>query len=429
MSSALAQLTTLLSRSFAKSFLSCAVFCVIGVLTMSPLQAQTFQVIHNFTGPDGSNPNAGLTMDAAGHLYGTTQTGGYQGGQCGGFCGTAFKMSRQGSNWTLVPIYLFGASNNDGQSPQARLIIGSNGSLYSTTTSDFNQSSGTVFNLQPPAHFTPSVFAKWGENILYHFQGGLDGVNPGQGDLVFDAQGNIYGTTWAGGSSDKGTVYKLTPSNGGWIETILHSFTGGNDGGSPVSGVILDSAGNLYGTTLYGGAGNRGTVYRLSLSNGVWVEQVLYSFQGNSDGELPSGGLIFDSQGNLYGSTTQAGINFGGTAFMLSPSGGGWQLHVLYSFSFAGPSGSMTMDTDGNLYGTTGGGLYLAGNVFKLTRSGGGYTYTSLHDFSNGDDGGYPIGNVALDHDGNIYGTASSGGVPSDKCPGDTCGVVWEITP
>src|SRR5271166_1949839 len=248
----------------------------------------------------------------------------------------------------------------------------------------------------------------------------------------------LYGTTayggggsGCGGNNGCGTVYKLTPSNGGWTESVLYSFQGGSDGAFPYAGVIFDQAGNLYGTTAYGGgsgcAGNGcGTVFQLTSSGSGWVENTLYSFQGGNDGASPFGGLIFDQSGNLYGSTAYTssfGVG-GGTVFELSPSGSNWIHTVLYSFSGgAGPYDTLTIDA-GNLYGTTNrDGAYGYGSVFKLTHSGGGWTYTSLHDFTAGSDGGYVYGGVILDSSGNLYGTTQYGG-----SGGDT-GVVWEITP
>src|ERR1035437_1017268 len=208
---------------------------------------------------------------------------------------------------------------------------------------------------------------------------------------------------------------------------------------SPQSGVIFDSAGNLYGTTQGGGTGGCGTVYELSPSSSGWTEKVLYNFQCgfSSDGQYPIGGLIFDAAGNLYGTTNFAGANNGGTVFELSPLGGGnWTFHLLYSLSYNGtfdfllygPTGTLAMDSSGSLYGTTVmDGAFGGGSVFKLTPSHGGWTYTSLHDFGGGSDGGNPFGNVVLDASGNVYGTAGVGGLSG--CEGLGCGVVWKITP
>ena len=228
-----------------------------------------------------------------------------------------------------------------------------------------------------------------------------------------------------GGSGDQGAVYELTPSGGGWSENVLYSFPGGaSDGYFPQSGVALDNIGNLYGTTYYGGTYGAGTVYRLTPSGSGWAENILYNFQAGDDGGYPFGGLIFDQFGNLYAATPTGGSGGGGTVFELTPSDGNWTFSVLYSFSAGtGPYGSLTMDAAGNLYGTTFTvGAYGYGSVFKLTFSGGGWSATDLHDFTGGSDGGNPFGNVTLKPNGKLYGTASGGGAYG-------LGVVWEITP
>ncbi len=276
----------------------------------------------------------------------------------------------------------------------------------------------------------------WTETVLKSFppciDAGGDGCAPGNGDLIFDRVGNIYGTTQVGGTlclSDYpygcGVVYELTPSSGGWTESILHRFTGGSDGYWPMAGVTLDQAGNLSGTTTAGGGQFGGVVYQLSPSGSGWSEGILHSFSGG-DGTNLIGGVILDPSENLYGATTQFGPGDGGTVYKLSPS---WGLTILYSFGqfTGGSSASLLMDAAGNLYGTTSGQYGGGGSVFKLTRSGLGYTYTSLHDFTKGSDGGNPQGVVIMDSSGNLYGTASQGG--SHNCVPIGCGVVWEITP
>jgi len=262
--------------------------------------------------------------------------------------------------------------------------------------------------------------------VIYNFN-----VNDGwdANDIVFDPVGNIYGTTAQGGAYGKGMVYKLTPSNGSWVESTLFAPNGL---GSPASGVILDQAGNLYGTTYIG---DSGTAYELTSPG--WEFKVLHEFHG-SDGVLPSYGLIFDSSGNLYGATLAGGANDAGTVYELTPSNGSWTLTTLYSFTGGASGGyyvgsaSLTMDAAGNLYGTKpSDGAYGYGSVFKLSPSNGGWTYTSLHDFCAGgwpcSDGAMPWSTVVFDSKGNLYGTAYYGGA---NCRvGDGCGVVWEITP
>ncbi len=209
------------------------------------------------------------------------------------------------------------------------------------------------------------------------------------------------------------------------MESVLYRFTGGNDGGYPYSGVIFDSAGNLYGTASAGGINTYGTVYELSPSSSGWTETTLHSFGSvGDDGYLPFGGLIIDRQGSLYGTTYGGGAGGGGTVYELQPSGGDWTFSTLYSFAgFDGAEDAPTMDASGNLYGTTFiAGADNLGSVFKLTPTEGGWTYTDLHDFAGGNDGGGAMGSVVLDGNGNVYGTNyiyGSGGA----------GVAFEITP
>lgn len=417
-----------------------ALFCALSMIAGAPAQAQTLTVLHNFTlGGDGAFPIAGLTMDDAGNLYGTASDGGYASLNCLYGCGTVFKLTRARSGWVLMPVYQF-TGGDDGTTPEARVIFGPDGLLYGTTTGDDvfgGTGKATVFSLSLPATPCKATVCPGQETVLYRFTGPMDGSGPGLGDLAFDQAGNIYGTTSDGGSYGYGSVYELTPSNGSWTETILYSFTGGEDGSQPKSGVILDQAGNVYGTTLYGGAGARGTVFQLTHSGSGWTEKVLHSF--GSSGSGPYGGLIFDQAGNLYGTTQTEDMGQGnGTVFMLSPSGGDWTLTTLYSFpsGFTYPYARLTMDAAGNLYGTTsyffGYANYFGsqggeGSVFKLAFSNGSWTYVDLHEFTGRSDGGGPFGGIALDTEGNLYGTATAGGTVL-YCSGG-CGVVWKITP
>jgi len=330
------------------------VFAIVVLLVFSatPVRAQTLNVLHGFNGaPDGSAPWSGLTRDAAGNLYGTTTYGGQYG------YGMVFKVAQRGSGWILYPLYNFPRPNqgDDGAEPNAPVVIGRDGSLYGTTTTG-GGNQGTVFKLTPAAHVCQTTLCPWTETILYRFTGGSDGGGP-FAPVILDAAGNIYGTTQSGGSADLGTVFKLTPSGSGWTETVLYSFSGIPDGSQAESGLVLDAAGNLYGTTADGGAGNSGTVFQLVPSGGEWTENILYSF-GPQDGYAPFGGLIFDNAGNLYG-TTAYGYGGNGTVFELSPAGGGqWNFTDLYFLTSGaagvpGPVGTLLLDSRGNLYGTT----------------------------------------------------------------------------
>jgi uncharacterized repeat protein (TIGR03803 family) len=266
--------------------------------------------------------------------------------------------------------------------------------------------------------------------VLYSFQGGANGDGANPIGLIFDQAGNIYGTASGGGAYRGGIAYELTPSGSGWTESLLHNFGDGIDGSVPYKNVLVfDNAGNLYGTTTLGGSSGLGAVFQLTPSGSGWTENVIYSFQGGDDGGFPYAGLILDQSGNLYGATTDGGTGGGGTIFELSASGSGWTYSVLYgipgsSGNQCGPGWALAMDGEGNLYDTTQcDGAYSLGNVFKLTNTGNSWTYTSLHDFTGIDnDGEYPASSVTLDANGHLYGTAKYGGTQGR-------GIVWEITP
>jgi uncharacterized repeat protein (TIGR03803 family) len=267
---------------------------------------------------------------------------------------------------------------------------------------------------------------------MYSFAGGIDGWAPSSGPLVFDQSGNIYGTTAYGGPTNSGTVYELIPGQGTWNKTILYSFSGGDDGAEPLSGLWLDHAGNLYGTTYLGGDGF-GTVYEISPSGSGWTKTTIHNFQGFTDGESPIGGLIMDQLGNLFGTTNSGGMGGNGTVFELSPTAGGWTFTTIYSFdatySAGGPTASLAMDIAGSLYGTILGNVG-KGLVFKLTPSNGSWTYYDLHDFRGGpNDGEYAYGTVILDSHGNLYGTAVGGGTYGCDGGVNNCGVIWQIAP
>jgi uncharacterized repeat protein (TIGR03803 family) len=346
------------------------------VFKLSPTGGET--VLHSFSGEDGSDLYAGLIGDAAGNLYGTTAIGGVVSTACPSRnCGVVFKLGPTGTETVL---HTFAGYPTDGANPFAALLRDAAGNLYGTTNAGgafspcfqtlFNNGCGTVFE----------VSATGTETVLYSFSGGADGADP-FAELIRDAAGNLYGTTVGGGPSSVcgggcGTVFKLSPSG---TETVLHTFSGGADGGAPVAGLIRDAAGNLYGTTTSGGSVNRlclgdgdtcGVVFRLSPTG---TETVLHSFT-RGDGANPNAGLIADSAGNLYGTTEFGGAYGRGVVFELSrcdsaPSG--YDFKVLYSFTGgadgAFPIARLVRDATGNLYGTTYlGGTYDYGVVFRL---------------------------------------------------------------
>jgi uncharacterized repeat protein (TIGR03803 family) len=244
------------------------------------------------------------------------------------------------------------------------------------------------------------------ETVLYNFTGGSDGGNP-RSSLIFDAAGNLYGTTNGGGVFGAGTVFELSPNgSGGWSETVLYSFTGGADGSNPYSNMIFDSVGNLYGTTYEGGANGLGVVFELSPVGTSWTETVLYTFTGGTDGADPRSGVIMDLAGNLYGTTCGTQPYYWGTVFELTPSGGGWTERTIYAPEFAGCAG-LTMDAAGDIFGTT------LTTVFELSANGnGGWNPTVLHTFCSKNDGCDACGTPVFDQAGNLYGTTEAGGAP-----------------
>ncbi len=385
--------------------------------------AETFQQIHLFTGGlDGANPYAGVTVDAGGNLYGTTSWGG------SGLDGNVYKLSRQGAGWNFAPLYGF-LGGSDGNSPRGELTIGSNGTLYGTTIIGAgagcyaDEGCGTVFSLRPGAHARASAMGQWMETQLYAFTGGTDGYEPSSRP-VMDAAGNLYGVTRFGGVYGHGSVYQLTPGVGGWPYQLLYSFTGTHDGKEPISDLVMDSAGNLYGATNLGGYANCGAVFQLSPSgSGGWTESTIYSFRGQEDAGNPLG-LTIDRTGNLYGVTTPVGclqgdcgaLQNGDVVFMLSPNQGNWTYQVIGNYSGL-YNATISMGADGNLYGLTA----WPGLLFRLSPEGGVWTYTELHHF-NGDDGFWPQGHVVVDAAGNIYGITNQGG-------NNNYGEVWEVTP
>lgn len=313
-------------------------------------------------------------------------------------------------------LYSF-TNGSDGGSPQGGLVPDGKGNYFGTASFGGAHQSGVVFELSPKSG------GDWAEQVIYSFANGIDGSFPA-GSLAIDGKGNLYGIA-DGGFFGYGTVFELTPnSNGSWTEKLLYSFSGGQDGAWPYDeGVVLDSAGNLYGTTNGGGAYGKGCVFELiPQANGTWSEKILYSFQGQNDGLALIGTTpILDSAGNLYGVAAQGGLHDYGVVYELSPgSGGNWTGKVLYSFAAgalgAYPSGNLLLDASGNLYGVTN---Y---TVYELVRGGNGtWTEKTLHTFAGGPDGAGAEAGMVFDKAGNLYGTTSTGGMHN--------GTVFELSP
>ena len=367
-------------------------------LPMTNASAQTLTTLYSFNYvSDGGVPFAGLISDSSGNLYGTTETG-----------GGVFELVNSSGNYTEKTLYAF-TGGSDGQFPfYGALISDSSGNLYGTTLGGGAAGWGTVFELVNSS-------GNYTEKVLYSFSGGSDGGSP-IGGLIADSSGNLYGTTTAGGVANTGTVFELVNSSGNYTEKTLYAFTGGSDGAAATDSLIIDSSGNLYGTTQYGGASGNGTVFELVNSSGNYTEKVLYSFAGGSDGANPVGGLVFDSSGNLYGTTVNGGASGKGTVFELVNSSGNYTEKVLYSFaggssSGANPGAGLIADASGNLYGTTIlGGAAGNGTVFELVNSSGNYTEKVLYSFTGGSDGANPVAGLIADASGNLYGTTTSDG-------------------
>ena len=375
-------------------------------------------VVHSFSGApaDGANPQADLVVDASGNLYGTTYVGGSAG------AGTVFKLAPNGvGEYAEAVLYSFAGSPADGANPTAGLVMDASGNFYGTTYSGGANGAGTVFKL------APNGSGGYVETVLYAFTGGVDGGQP-NGSLVMDSSGNLYGTTSGGGTSGYGTVFELVPNN--HTEIVLHAFGGSpSDGAHPLAGLVIDSRGDLYGTTNSGGAvgSGFGTVFRIVAGG---TESVLHSFGTGTDGISPIGGLTLDATtGNFYGTANGGGANGAGAVFEIAAGG---TESILWSFGGAGsgdgqnPYAGLVMDSSGNFYGTTSNGgssaqcAHGCGTVFKLTPGG---AESVLWSFGTGMDGQAPQAGLLMDPaTGNLYGTTNGGGAV-----GVGLGTVFEI--
>jgi uncharacterized repeat protein (TIGR03803 family) len=325
------------------------------------------QVLYSFTGGgDGSDPHGGVILDAAGNLYGTTVAGGV--GLCAGDgCGVVFELTPSGGTWNLTTLYAF-TGLNDGFGPGSPLIFDSAGNLYGTAPDGGAHSYGVVFELSPTK-------SGWKQKVIHAFTGKNDGAVGSLGSLLLDTAGNLYGTAEIGGPAGAGAVYELSPrGHGSWKTTVLYDFKGVPDAASPYGGLILDATGNLYGTTYFGGEYGMGAVFQLSHGpGGAWQENVLYSFQGGADGSFPTATLVFDASATLYGTTSTGGRPSCdcGAAFSMKLSHGQWKERILHRFGRgrdgSSPTYGLTFDRIGNLWGTTPvGGTAGQGMVFQL---------------------------------------------------------------
>ena len=399
-----------------------AILIFISTSTTTPW-AQTYKVLHQFSpyNGDGYFPEGGVVLDRQGNLYGTTGDGGLETCLAQG-CGTVWELTPDpDGSWTENLIHKFDGS--DGTFPANSPVFDAQGNLYGIAGSGGTYTLGAIFELTPNG-------GTWTDTTLHQFTGGWDGAGNPDSQLDVDPQGHIYGSTASGGAYGHGIVFALVGPES--TEIVLHAFTGGADGATPLGPLTFDASGNIYGTAVGGGLGY-GLVFKLTPNKfkAGWTETVLYAF-AYQDRIEPSGGVIFDAAGNLYGTSAYGGDHNLGAVYKLTPhADGSWSPSLLYSFTGT-PDGQdaytpLIFDDAGNLYGTTnGGGPHLFGTVFKLTPSAGGtWTETILYGFTGGADGGAPLYGVIMDSAGNLYGTTPLGGIVT-RGP---AGVVFEITP
>jgi uncharacterized repeat protein (TIGR03803 family) len=406
------------------------------ILRVTPAGSQS--LVYTFTGAlDGCGPS-GVALDAAGNLYGTTAQGGIAG------LGAVFKIDPSGKE-TSFNAFSGGPS---GSTPQSSLVRDDQGNIYGATSSGGTYNCGTLYRIDKSSQ----------ETVLYNFPGGNYGCNP-SGNLARDAPGNIYGTTSSDDSecvvfkispagqetmvidlgvgaglsgvaidaagnlygTGLGIVYKVEPAYG---YRPFYTFTPGPGGYVPNGNVVLDAAGNVYGTTAEGGIDNQGVIFKISPSG---AETVLYSFTGGADGFDPLAGVTLDSAGNIYGTTAGGGVAGGGTVFALTAAGVYTVLHSFPQNSILAspPFSSLAVDANGNIYGATLGVLDgcqtngTCGTIYEIDAAG---NYTLLHTFAGGRDGAMPAGPVLVDSYGTVFGTASAQGEYLG-------GVLFKLTP
>ena len=392
-------------------------------------------LLHSFTGsPDAEYPSSDLVLDGEGNIYGMSVLGGQFGS------GTVYRLSPATTGWQETVLYSF-TSGADGGQPYGGVTLDAEGNLYGTAVVGGSGNGGPCVDggCGVVWKLTKGPGGAWAHSVLHDFSGGDDGYGPG-GPVVFDAFGNLYGTTATGGAYGLGVVYQLVPDGSGdWTFHVVHAFKGSEDGGSGSAGrLLVDADQTIYGVATTGGAHGLGTVFRIAhLPNGTWKLTTLYSFQGDPDGVFPYGGLVRDPAGNLYGTTYYGGAEGDGTIYRLAPGkDGGWTETVLWSFT-GGDDGAYSIAhlvraSSGTLYGTTsedGSPGCGCGTVFALSPPVSGpfaskrWHMHVVHQFEGTpDDGAYPYNGLVADPAGHLYGTTVHGGEDDD-------GVVFEITP
>lgn len=414
-------------KNFLLRMLAEGVFVLWAFCSMQAASSEQTIFAFPTDGSGGSIPTGGLISDAAGNLYGTTASGGaYK-------CGAVFKLSSENGTWAEDLLYSFKCGPDDGWDPESALLLDAAGNLYGTTAGGGPSSNGTVFKLSLDGA------GAWTETVLHAFNG-TDGSLPILSPLVADARGNLYGVTQGfcyRGTCANGTVFEMSPqTDGAWSFKVLHSF---GHTGLPDAGVILDKAGDLYGTTVYGGTKSCppntwacGTVYKLSHGAKGWTFTTIFAFD-YADGAYPMGNLIMDNTGNLYGTTNGGGGTYnGGVAFMLSPNSTGWKEKILHVFGkpgdVSGPS-SVAFDASGNLFGsapisTNANNDQENGFVFKLThQANGSWSESVVYRFPQINSAPYPNSDLIWNQAGTaLLGTTG----PYNTEPS---GAVYEVTP
>jgi uncharacterized repeat protein (TIGR03803 family) len=409
-----------------------AILSIVLALAPAAWAGSKFKVLYSFKGGnDGIDPHGNLVFDAAGNLYGTTAQGGGT-SECHGQyegCGIVFQLEpRSSGQWKENVLYSFPNGSTGGVGLEGNLVLDVAGDVYGTAYWGGSDYEGTVFELTPGS-------GGWTEKTIYAFcpSGCDDGGSPASG-VIFDNAGNLYGTATAGGTDGGGVIFELAPSKGGWTESVRYNFCPYNTcgGGWYPWALTQTTNGDFYSTTTYGGnyfwpcipGDGCGAVFKFSPKSGDYV--ALHRFDGR-DGAFPDAGVVVDNQGNVYGSTRNDGAFGCGTVFQLSPkSDGGWTYDVRYNLRVTASAGSLAIDSAGNLYVASSGAVggtcqdQANGEIFKLTPSAHGHwEYSAIHTFGNLVQ---PSSGLIFDSQGNLYGTAASGGASG-------YGFVFEITP
>jgi uncharacterized repeat protein (TIGR03803 family) len=384
--------------------------------SLATATATSIDVIFSLDEEEGEYADTDLETDSHGNIYGTTVLGGEFGG------GTVFKLSPTPGGWEHTILYSF-TGGADGGEPYKGVTLDGEGNLYGTAVTGGSGSCeggcGVVYKLTNSG-------GTWTQQVVHAFTGGDDGSGPGA-RVTVDRVGNIYGMTPTGGANSVGTIYKIHEVAGGWNFRVIHTFTGGDDGGSGSAGRMILRRGRLYGAATTGGAHGVGVIFELRpTAVGEWDFRSIYAFQGQPDGIFPYGALLFTGSGKIYGTTYYGGSGSCeggcGAVYELSPRRNGeWDERVIYSFQKGtdgnSPISNLVRDAAGNLYGTTSEGGLGSGVIFKLSPIGGGqWTESVVHPFAGPPDGAFAYNGMVVDRSGNFYGATVHGGDNDDGC-------------